>query len=74
MGQGRGSRVDAVMAQHFEPTMREFVLAFEQVSDALGDKVECLQPLRAMSQISRLVLASDGVQTRKCLLRTPGMN
>ena len=57
MGQGRGSRVDAVMAQHFEPTMGEFVLAFEQVSDALGDKVECLHPLQAMSQISRLVLA-----------------
>jgi hypothetical protein len=29
-------RVDAVMAEHFEPAMQEFGLAFEEIDDALG--------------------------------------
>jgi hypothetical protein len=29
-------RVDAVMAEHFEPAMHEFGLAFEQIGDTLG--------------------------------------
>jgi len=29
-------RVDAVMAEHFEPAMREFDLVFEEIDDALG--------------------------------------
>jgi len=33
---GWRSRVDAVMAEHFEPAMRKFGLAFEQIDDALG--------------------------------------
>ena len=45
----RQHRLDAVMAEHFEPAMQKFGLAFKPIDDALGDS--CSPAVWALTQL-----------------------